>query len=238
MIAAAVLLIAFPGCASQERTLYVAAASSLAGPFGDLETEFERLHPGVNVVMNFAGSSTLRYQILEGAPIDVFASASMEIMESLSGNALFDGPPVDFATNSMTIIVPDGNPADVKGLEDFEDPDLFLGACEPAVPCGELADDIFERVGIHPSLDVREPNAVSLVGKVERAELDAAIAYQSDVSPSLEAISIPQDLNESTRYPIVALNTGSETELAGEFVDLVTTRFGQATLARWGFGRP
>lgn len=235
---AVVLLIGLPGCASQERVLYVAAASSLAGPFGELETEFERLHPDVDVVMNFAGSSTLRYQILEGAPIDVFASASMGIMQSMSGDALFVGAPIDFATNSMTIIVPEGNPADVKGLQDFEDPGLFLGACEKSVPCGELADEIFERAGFHPSMDVREPNAVALVGKVEQGELDAAIAYQSDVSSSIEAISIPQDLNASTSYPIVALNTGSETDLAREFVELVTTMFGQETLARWGFGRP
>ena len=49
---------------------------------------FEAANPGVTVRLSFAGSATLRTQVLEGAPADVFASASPDEVEALDAAGL------------------------------------------------------------------------------------------------------------------------------------------------------
>ncbi|MGH8916340.1 MAG: substrate-binding domain-containing protein, partial [Acidimicrobiia bacterium] len=53
--------------------LLVSAAASLTDAFAEVATVLEAANPGVDVILNLAGSSALREQILEGAPVDVFA---------------------------------------------------------------------------------------------------------------------------------------------------------------------
>lgn len=48
--------------------LLVSAAASLTDVFAEMELAFENAFPDVDVVLNLAGSSALREQILEGAP--------------------------------------------------------------------------------------------------------------------------------------------------------------------------
>src|SRR5262245_21052191 len=59
-------------------TVSVLAAASLTEAFRTIGKDFEAAHPGTKVEFNFAGSSTLARQIVEGAPADVFASADGE----------------------------------------------------------------------------------------------------------------------------------------------------------------
>ncbi len=63
--------------------LIVFAASSLTEPFGEIGNLFEASNPGATVVFNFAGSQQLAQQINEGAPADVFASASKKWMDAV-----------------------------------------------------------------------------------------------------------------------------------------------------------
>ena len=73
-----------PTAAPEARTLNVFAASSLTDAFTEIGKSFEAANPGVTVTFNFAGSQALRTQIEEGAPADVFASASGKEMANSS----------------------------------------------------------------------------------------------------------------------------------------------------------
>src|SRR5262245_54154084 len=64
-------------------TLNVFAAASLTDAFTEIGENFQAANPGVTVTFNFAGSQALRTQIEEGAPADVFASASGKEMDTL-----------------------------------------------------------------------------------------------------------------------------------------------------------
>ncbi|MGH3851793.1 MAG: molybdate ABC transporter substrate-binding protein, partial [Pseudonocardiaceae bacterium] len=87
----------------------VLAAASLTNVFGQLKPEFERANPGADLRLNFGGSSDLAQQIVNGAPADVFASASTKNMDQVvtPGNA---SNPQNFAKNVMEIAVPPSNP--------------------------------------------------------------------------------------------------------------------------------
>src|SRR5580700_10052196 len=86
-------------------TITVFAAASLMGTFTQLGNQFEAAHPGDTVKFSFGASSALATQITDGAPADVFASASTKNMDQVvtAGNA---SNPQNFAKNIMEIAVP------------------------------------------------------------------------------------------------------------------------------------
>jgi len=73
--------------------LTVYGASSLTDTFEELKTNFEEEHPGTEVQLNFAGSSTLLTQLEQGAPADVFASADEAKMDAAVSDGLAQSPP-------------------------------------------------------------------------------------------------------------------------------------------------
>lgn len=223
-----------------DTTLVVSAASSLTDAFAVIEGEFEADHPGVNVVMNLAGSTTLAEQISQGAPADVFAAADEATMQRLVSEDVLAGEPVLFASNSMAIAIPLNNPGEVRSLDDFSREELLIGLCVESVPCGALAERIFDSAGINVSVDSFEPNVRALVGKVELGELDAAVTYLTDVAgrDTVDAVLIPPEMNSMTRYPIAVLRNSESEDLARGFVDFVLSERGQAILADHGFSAP
>ena len=223
-----------------ESRILVSAASSLGEVFAALEAEYEAAHPGADIVLNIAGSSLLREQVLAGAPVDVFAPASQDIMVDIQRADLSDGESQVFARNLLEIAVPLGNPAGVVGLGDFARDDLFLGLCASQVPCGELAREALASAGVVPQPDTDEPNVRSLLTKIETGELDAGIVYVSDVRASgdVEGITIPDDVNVVAEYPIAVIDDAPNQTGALQFVGFVLSDQGQRILADHGFETP
>ena len=235
---AALALLGACGGDGKDRVL-VSAASSLADAFAEIEAAFETKHPGTDVVLNLAGSSLLREQIVSGAPVDVFASASVDIMADVAEAGGIDGQSVVFAANPIQIAVPPGNPAGVTGLPDFTRPELFIGLCAPEVPCGELARETFQQTQLIPAPDTNEPNVRALLTKIEVGELDAGIVYATDVqSGEVEGIAIPADVVRFAHYPIAQIAEAPNPGLASQFVSFVLSPEGDAILAKHGFESP
>lgn len=241
--ATSILLIAgLVGCSapSTEAVVRVSAAASLSDAFAEIEAAFEGVDPDVDVVLNLAGSSTLREQILEGAPTDVFASANLPNMDRVieAGEAAESQV---FATNLLQIAVPPGNPANIGSLEDFANPDLLIGLCTPAVPCGDFARQALSNAGIEPAIDTNEPDVRALRTKIEAGELDAGITYVTDIASAggaLDGVAIPEQTNVVAEYPIAALANAPNPEGAVAFVEFVMSAEGQAILNQYGFGSP
>lgn len=226
--------------ASKRSELVVSAAASLTEAFRKIETEFETANPGVDVILNLGGSSLLREQILSGAPVGVFASASVRIMEQVSEAGHLDGPYRVFALNRMTIAVPEGNPGGVDGLDDLADGELLVGLCAPAVPCGDLARRVLATAGVRPAVDTEEPNVRALLTKVEAAELDAAVVYVTDLpaSDSVEGVPIADRYNETAEYPIGVVTGSPDLDGARAFVAFVLSAEGRRVLDSHGFSLP
>jgi molybdate transport system substrate-binding protein len=240
-VAAAVILV---GCTSgrgeTSNEVLVSAAASLTSAFTEIESAFEEQNPGIDVLLNLAGSATLSSQIVEGAPADVFASASITNMIPVIEAEMASAQPDVFARNDMQIAVPPSNPGRITGLADFSNDDLLIGLCAERVPCGDLAREVLARAGISARIDTNEPNVRSLLTKIELGELDAGIVYSTDVAASdtVEGITIPRDTNVETSYVIAALSGARNPDGAGAFVAFVTSADGQAILDRYGFSSP
>lgn len=235
------LLISGCGGSDDSQVLLVSAASSLTDAFAAFEQAFEEANPDVDVVLNLAGSSALREQILGGAPVDVFASANMENMERVLAAGQVVGDPRVFARNRLQIAVPPANPAGISGLADFSDETLFLGLCAPGVPCGDFARAALAAADVQAVIDTNEPDVRSLLTKIEAGELDAGITYVTDVvssGGSVEGVDIPDDVNVDADYPIAVLSDATSPDIADEFVGFVLSAEGQAILSEFGFATP
>src|SRR4051812_20846269 len=124
-------------------TINVSAASSLTEAFTTLGKQFESAHPGVKVVFNFGPSSLLANQINQGAPVDVFASASTANMDQVVSAGGADDP-TPFATNEMEIATPPSNPGNVRSVSDLAGSGVKVAVCQAEVPCGATAAKVFD----------------------------------------------------------------------------------------------
>lgn len=222
-------------------SITVSAAASLTDAFAAIGDDFTAANPDASVEFNFGSSSTLATQIVEGAPADVFASASTTAMDTVVDGGRNNGEPVVFARNQLEIAVEPGNPLRIESLEDLADPDVTVVLCDPSVPCGQYADQALEEAGIEVTPASREVDVRATLSKVALGEADAAIVYESDVvaaDGSVDGVPIPDDENVIATYPIVVVaDTGNE-DVARAFVDAVTSDEGQATLEEYGLLKP
>ena len=250
LAAAALLLVGCAGTADEPSTapepstdalageLTIFAAASLTTAFDDLAAGFEDEHPGVDVrPITYDGSSTLATQIVEGAPVDVFASADEATMGRVVEAGLASDP-VAFATNTLVLVMPAGNPGGVEGLADLADPDLTVVLCAPEVPCGAASQTLLDDAGVVASVDSVEQNVTAVLTKVAAGEADAGLVYVTDAraTDAVEAIEVDGADAVVNTYPIVALDDAADAEVAAAFVAFVTSEDGRAVLAELGFG--
>lgn len=229
-----------PSAGAERTTITVFAAASLTEAFDTMAEQFELEHPSVDVVPSYGGSAALAQQIVEGAPVDVFASAAEPPMQTLVDAGLAVDP-VGFATNTLELVVPAGNPADVTGLEDLANAGLRIALCDASVPCGAASVKLLDQEGVVAAPDTLESDVKAVLTKVSLDEVDAALVYRTDVIAAgdrVEGIDVPGAASVVNRYPIAALTDARAPEAAADFVAFVTGRTGRAVLAEAGFGGP
>ncbi len=221
-------------------TVTVLAAASLTETFTKLGQQFQAAHPGATVKFSFGASSSLAQQITQGAPADVFASAATTNMDQVV-QAGYAANPTNFVKNVMEIAVPPTNPAAITGVADLAKPAVKVALCQPQVPCGATAAKVFTNAKITVKPVTLEADVKATLTKVETGEVDAGVVYVTDVkaaSAKVKGVTIPDDVNASTSYPIVALNKATNAAGASAFVDYVRSADGQAVLSAAGFEAP
>ncbi|GAC1372737.1 MAG: molybdate ABC transporter substrate-binding protein [Pseudarthrobacter sp.] len=219
----------------------VFAAASLKTAFTDIAGKFKAANPGTDVALSFAGSADLVTQITQGAPADVFASADTRNMAKLKGQGLVDGEATNFATNTLTIVVPPGNPARITGFSDLARSGVKVVACASQVPCGAATKAIEQETGTTLTPVSEESSVTDVLGKVTSGEADAGLVYVTDASSAgakVKEIPFPEAAKAINTYPITAVKGARNKAAAVAFVDFVEGPEGQAALAAAGFGKP
>jgi molybdate transport system substrate-binding protein len=222
-------------------TLTVYAAASLTTTFQQIGEEFEKEHDGVTVEFSFGGSSDLVAQIQEGAPADVFASADTANMDKLTADGLQASDPQSFASNTLEIAVPPGNPAGIASFADLAKSDVNVVVCAPEVPCGSATQKVEAATGVALSPVSEEQSVTDVLAKVTSGEADAGVVYVTDVEAAgddVEGVTFPESSEAVNTYPVVALKDSADADLAQQFVDLVLGDTGRRILEEAGFAQP
>lgn len=221
-------------------TVTVFAAASLQEAFARLGKQFQNAHPGTTVKLSFGASSDLAAQINQGAPADVFASASPKNMTQVvdAGGA---STSTNFVKNVMEVAVPPSNPGHVSSVADLARQGVKVALCQPQVPCGAVAAEVFKNAKITVKPVTLEADVKSTLSKVELNEVDAGMVYVTDVRAAgnkVKGVVIPDNLNASTEYPIAALTKAPNPAGARAFVAYVLSPAGQSVLSADGFEKP
>jgi molybdate transport system substrate-binding protein len=168
----------------------------------------------------------------------VFASADEKNMDKLGSDV---ENRKDFASNTLEIAVPPGNPAGIAGFADLAKPGMKLVICAPEVPCGTATAQVAKIAGVTLEPVSEEQSVTDVLGKVTSGEADAGIVYVTDVKGAgdkVEGITFPESSSAVNTYPIATVKDSKQAALAQQFVDLVLSADGQKTLADAGFGKP
>ena len=242
------LVTACSGGNGSQKELLVFAASSLTDAMTGIAAAFEAANDGAKVSLNFASSSALATQIVEGAPAAVFASANEAQMQRVMETGLA-GEARIFATNRLVVVVPaSGSP--VRSFADLARPGIKLVLAAREVPVGAYSRQFIAsydetnqgyRDAALANVVSEEPNVRAVLAKVQLGEADAGIVYETDVAVAqadVQTFSIPDEFNVIASYPIAALVDAEQGGLASRFVDFVLGAEGQTVLSSYGFGPP
>ncbi len=240
-----------PQRTGSQAEITVFAASSLTDVFTELGQEYGASPAGGRVTLNFASSSQLAVQLLDGAPADLFASANQRQMERVQQADLLRAAPAAFASNSLVLIVPADNPAGIEAVADLASPGIRIITAVPGVPVREYTDQLLTLLESQPEHDStfrraleenivsEEDNVRQVTAKVALGEADAAVVYASDVRSDLESdlqvLSIPEAAAISPRYFIAVLRSSRQPAAAQEFLEFLDSERAASILMSWGF---
>ena len=192
----------------------------------------------------FGGSGALEADIEQGAPADVFAAASPKQPTQLYAKGLVDKP-VEFATNTLVLIVPRGNPAHIKSVADITKPGVKLVICDATVPCGDYARTAFKNLGITAAamknVVSQTTDVTQTVAEVALGQADAGFVYITDAkaaSGKVAVVSLPANAKPKTKDFIAVVKSSANDAAAKAFVATVLSPAGQAKLQAAGFGKP
>jgi molybdate transport system substrate-binding protein len=217
--------------------LRVLAASSLTEAFTDLEKTYEKAHPDVDVTLFFDSSAILVEQISQGLAADVLTTADEKSMDKAVSAGVISGKPQAFATNTLVIVTPAGNPARINGIDDLAH--AKFAVCVPAAPCGDAAKRLFALDKFTGKPATEEENVKGVLTKVTSGEVDAGLVYVSDAQAAGDKVGVVDAENASEVVnvdPIAVVKGSKHLDAAKDWIDLVSGAQGQGALAFHGFG--
>ncbi len=227
-----VVVAALAGAAKpQSEQLTIYAAASLTDVFPALDSSQR---------YSFAGSNALETQIRNGAPADIFASASPVNTQRLFAAGLVDKP-VTFTANRLALIVPKDNPADIHTVYDLKRKPVKLVIAGAAVPVGGYTRTVLKKMGLTSVLSKvvsQETDVRAVTGKVALGQADAGFVYVTDarsVADRVTVIKIPAWAQPRVRYEIAIVSKSSKKAAAQAWIKNLLSRKGQAVLKQFGF---
>jgi molybdate transport system substrate-binding protein len=215
----------------QSTRLTIYAASSLTDAFRAVDSKPR---------FSFGSSGTLETQIRNGAPADLFASASRVNTQRLFREGLVERP-VAFTANRLALIVPKANPAGIRSVSDLRRKPVKLVIAGEAVPVGAYTRTVLRRMGLLSVLSKvvsEEPDVRAVTGKVALGQAEAGFVYVTDalsVRDRVTVIQIPASAQPRVRYEIAVVSESKRKAAARAWIKLILSTGGQATLRKFGF---
>lgn len=249
LLAALLVLASGPGRAEPEAgsaaTLRVVAAASLTEVVEALASRFE----GGRVETSFGASSDLARQIRDGAPADVFVSASPDWIDFLREVGAIAGEPVVIARNALVCVAPQGGALARAGVRD---PSALLARlasgdgiaiADEGVPAGEYARKALAKLGLLAALEPRlvgQKDVRAVLHAVEQGELEAGFVYATDAElATVETLfAFEPSTDPPIEYHAVVLRQATNPGLARRFLAYLTSAAARTRLSAAGFVLP
>jgi len=227
--------------------ILVSAAASLTDALNEIGTAYTHQHPRTTVRFNFASSGALLQQILQGAPVDVFCSASPQEVDALQKEGRIAMPNrIDFAGNRLVLIAPAGSR--LGGWNDLvKAKTRRVALSDPAsVPSGRYAQETLTKRGLW---DIAKRKAIfgenvrQTLTYVANGDAEAGVVFKTDAihdagSVRIVAEATPGKDHEPILYTATLLKEAPNRPAGQSFLQFLQGKEAQKILARYGFTRP
>ncbi len=243
LLGAAGCLAALP-VRSRADEILVSAAASLTDALTEVGKAFTQTDPGTTVRFNFASSGALQQQIEQGAPVDVFASASPKEMDALQSEKRIEpATRVDFAGNRLVLIAPRGSA--IKHWTDLNAPFVRRVAISnpDSVPSGRYARETLTRRGLWNAVQPKAvfgENVRQTLTYVSGGDAEAGIVFATDARIEARRVRVVEEAapgrdHAPIVYPAAVVAVAPNAPAARRFVAFLRGPVAQGILARYGF---
>ncbi|MDW0109466.1 molybdate ABC transporter substrate-binding protein [Sporosarcina aquimarina] len=253
----AVLVVLLAGCSNHQKgtegsgtdptekvELHISAAASLTDALDDFKKTFEKEHENIELTFMYGGSGKLATSIDNGAPADVFLSASKKDMDTLEDKGLLDaGTRTDFTKNALVLIANEDSDSAVTSFDEINPSafDHFVIGEPDSVPAGRYTKEVLEHLKLWGPLQdklVLASDVRQVLTQVELGNADYGVVYSSDafISDKVKVLAeSDSSWHEPIVYPGAVLKDSEHTEEAQVFFDALQGEQGQEALAKYGF---
>ncbi len=221
----------------------ISAAASLTDALTEIQKEYAK-ESNVVLQFNFGASGALQKQIEEGAPCDLFISASKTNMDALEEAGLIvSDSRKDILGNTLTLIAAAEKKDAVKGYESLTSADITsisIGTPE-TVPAGKYAQQALQNLGIWDGIQgkiVLAKDVKQVLEYVDTGNVDCGLVYKTDalaMKTGVTVIDLPEDSHDPIVYPVAMIKDSAQSEAAVKFYDFLQTDYAKGVFEKYGF---
>ena len=247
--AALVALMLLPDLAHADE-ITVFAAASLKTALDAVATGWQA-KTGNSAVIAYAGSSALAKQIQQGAPADIFISASEQWMDTLAKDDLIlPDSRRDILGNTLVLVAHGKDAAPVTIAPGLDLAGLLAGgklsmALVDSVPAGQYGKAALQSLGLWAGVEpqvAQSENVRAALSLVALGEAPYGIVYASDAvadDGADDAVSVvgtfPANSHKPITYPAAITRDSTHPDVAADFMAYLSSDAGDAIFAAQGF---
>ncbi len=235
-----------PWAQAQPETLTIAAANSLKEALRKVLPLFEAEHREINVRVIYGPSQTLRNQIEQGAPVDLFLPSLFEEIDQLDKKGLvIQGTTRAYAGTSLVLITGTALPAPVGSIHDLETvPVRRIAVGDPKTSSvGKVAAQFLKHSNLELRLKSRYvfgEHSRAVLDLVAKGEAEIGVVYRTDAVSNAKVRILdtaPVESHTPVRYGVAAVWTSKNISEAGDFIEFLLAPQTQTLLQEYGFDR-
>jgi len=224
--------------------IYVSAAASLTEAMTEIADLYSKESESGQVILNFGSSGSLQRQIEQGAPTDVFLSASLAKMKVLEEGDLLDNGYRNLLKNEIVLVIPNEDNL-INSFDDLKiQKDFIFAMGEPeSVPAGKYASEVLDFLELSDVLSgktVLAKDVKEVLTWVELGEANAGMVYTTDAYAS-QKVSIAEEAPEGSHkdiiYPCAVVKSSENKEESERFTEFLYSEKALSVFEKYGFKR-
>ena len=238
------VLITTVGCAGEETKSITIFCGSASKPAMEEAAQVFEEETGITVYLNFSGSGTMLAQMKVSESGDLYIPGSPDYMAMAEKDGVVEPDTVVIISYLVpAILVPAGNPLNIRELTDLSSPGVEIGIGNPEAVCvGLYAYEILE---YNDLLEPVKPNIVTHAESCSKTatlvalkSVDAIIGWRvfSEWHDTIDVVYLePEQIPRLSYIPGAISTYAEDKESAGKFLEFLTSTRGQDIFKKHGY---
>lgn len=223
--------------------LTVLAAASMTDAMQEIGEAYQETHENIEITYQFDSSGTLKTQIEEGAPADIFISAATKQMDELvQGELVAEDSVFPWLENKVVLIVPKDSEDGPDSFEDAVEEEVpMIAIGNEDVPVGQYTQTIYQNLGLWEDIQAKAnlaSNVRQVLDWVATGNAPCGVVYATDaqIEKNVKVVcEAPKGSCDPVIYPAGMVSASKEKEASAEFLEYLKTEEVSEILEAYGF---